>query len=438
MKKLMLVVFAASTLSAFAGGFALNQASAKATAMGGAVMGKAVDGSAVFYNPATMSDFKSTTITVGTVIEKPYADVSVSGKHQGHMDPGTFLLPHAYLIQPIGESGFTFGMGIAPEYGIGSKYRDSWDLAWNTTETTVQGVVFSPNLAYDITEDWSVAAGFRLLYFTFEQYQSPKILQMDQNLGYANARLKGDNGCADWGWEVSTRYKILDNLSIGAMYRSYIDTRVRGKLRTGKGAYTPTGEAVNSGMMAQLNPMLQAGCLDYALAQRNGRGGANIRLPQQVSVGINYDPIETVHLGYTMMWTGWSDLESLHFDLPGEDKDIDLGWRDTFRFGVGAAWDFAEDWTWMLSYVYDMDPSSEDDNRGSTMLPAGNRHMAVTGLAWTWGDFEIAACYGLVFMKGENQKYWDKDNGETAADAKIFKTNAGYSHQAGVTLTYRF
>lgn len=429
MKKLMVILAATSALSAFAGGFALNQASAKATAMGGAVTGKAVDASAVFYNPATMSDLKSTTITLGTIVEKPYADVAVNGVNQGHMDPGWFLLPHAYLVQPIGESGFTFGMGIAPEFGIGSKYRNDWDLAWNTTETTVEGLSISPNLSYDITEDWSVAAGFRLLYLSFEQKsRKPLMHDLYGNLGTADAHLKGDNNWSDWGWEVSTRYKILDNLSIGAMYRSYVDTRVRGKLRT-HGSYTPVGYMIDK----------QTGMLSNKLAFANGKAGANVRLPQSVSVGINWDATETVHLGYTMMWTGWSDLEQLTFHLPHANEGPYLGWRDTFRFGVGGAWDFAEDWTWMLSYVYDMDPSSEDPNQGSTMLPAGNRHMACTGLAYTWGDFEIAAVYGIVFMKGENQKYWMTDeHGAQISPTQTFSTHAGYSHQAGITLTYRF
>lgn len=465
MKKLMVILAATSTLSAFAGGFALNQASAKATAMGGAVTGKAVDGSAVFYNPATMSDLKSTTVTLGTIVEKPYADVSVNGKAQGHMDPGWFLLPHAYLVQPIGESGFTFGMGIAPEFGIGSKYRNNWDLAWNTTETTVEGLSISPNLAYDITEDWSVAAGFRLLYLSFEQKQSPIVNQHGLDLGQANAHLKGDNNWSDWGWEVSTRYKILDNLSIGAMYRSYVDTRVRGKIRTraksmnaaniNKLADGAVVQAVGglenyqqmmlgapdqlSAIKAQAVSSIQSQ-LATGVAAANGDAGADVRLPQSVSVGINWDATETVHLGYTMMWTGWNDLEDLTFDLPyAQRKNVHLGWRDTFRFGVGGAWDFAEDWTWMLSYVYDMDPSSEDPNQGSTMLPAGNRHMACTGLAYTWGDLEIAAVYGMVFMKGENQKYWRTDEyGAQISPAQTFSTSAGYSHQAGITLTYRF
>lgn len=464
MKKLMVILAATSALSAFAGGFALNQASAKATAMGGAVVGKAVDGSAVFYNPATMSDLKSTTITVGTIVEKPYADVSVNGVAQGHMDPGWFLLPHAYLVQPIGESGFTFGMGIAPEFGIGSKYRNDWDLNWNTTKTTVEGLSISPNIAYEITDDWSVAAGFRLLYVSFEQHQCPYVYNSGLPLAQANARLKGDNNWSDWGWEVSTRYKILDNLSVGAMYRSYVDTRVRGKLRTrarsvnaqnidrlADGAVVQAVGGLENYQQMMMYAPAQLGAikaqavqsiqqqLASGVAANNGDAGANVRLPQSVSVGINWDATETVHLGYTMMWTGWNDLEELNFKLPNNGhKDTHLGWRDTFRFGVGGAWDFAEDWTWMASYVYDMDPSSEDPNQGSTMLPAGNRHMACTGLAYTWGDLEIAAVYGIVFMKGENQKYWDADNGMTEANSQTFSTHAGYSHQAGVTLTYRF
>ena len=39
-----------------------------------------------------------------------------------------------------------------------------------------------------------------------------------------------------------------------------------------------------------------------------------------------------------------------------------------------------------------------------------NSHIINGGLAWSWGDFEIAACYGLVIMCGENQTFDDMDN----------------------------
>lgn len=416
--------------SAHAAGFALYGGSTKGMAMGGAVTGKAVDASANFYNPATISDFDSTVITVGSGIEIPRADIKAQGPYgtsKTHLDAGTFILPHFYVVQPLG-AGFTFGLGGAAEYGLGSKYGPDWGMNWNTKETMIEGFVINPNLSYAVTEDWSVSGGFRLLYFSFDQKSNPILGVNPQTMApyQGSNHLKGDNNFADWGWTVSTRYKILDNLSAGIMYRSYIDTRIRGKSKVSADngyVYGPFGPGGMNVMVP--GQMVAAGA--------TGKGGADIRLPQSITAGLNWDVTETVHLGYSMTYTRWSSMETLVFNLPSGPKKVDLDWSDVFRFAFGAAWEFAEDWTLMGSYVFDMDPGSTKANTGSTMLPKGDRHCLATGLAYRWGNWELAGTYGIILMDCESFKLTD----EVGRTYK-FSAHAGYSHQAGVTLSYYF
>ncbi len=233
MKKLELAVIGASMMgfSAFGAGFALYEGSAAGTALGGAVMGKAVDASALFYNPATMSDFTNTIVTVGFVTEHPTCDTAINGHHGRKMDPGAFVLPHVYVVQPL-PWDFSFGFGIAPEFGLGTHYNHDWKMAWNTQDTLVEGITFNPNISYRITDKWSVAAGIRLLYFNFEQHSSPLAVKDGNYYGTMRNYLDGDNRCADWGWELSTRYRFTDSISAGVLYKSYIDTRVRGSNHT--------------------------------------------------------------------------------------------------------------------------------------------------------------------------------------------------------------
>ena len=94
-------VSAMTTTTAFGAGFALYEGSAAGTALGGTVMGKAYDGSANFYNPATLSDFTNTVVTVGFVTEHPTADTTINGHPGRKIDPGAFVLPHFHLVQPL-------------------------------------------------------------------------------------------------------------------------------------------------------------------------------------------------------------------------------------------------------------------------------------------------------------------------------------------------
>ena len=110
-----------------------------------------------------------------------------------------------------------------------------------------------------------------------------------------------------------------------------------------------------------------------------------------------------------------------------------MNWNDTWRAGLAPSWDFAEDWTAIMSYVYENDCCGDQE---STMLPAADRHMLSWGLCWNcWSTLEIAVTYGMILMDGkESQSY----NGKNDADLHHYRAYRGISHAAGLTLTYRF
>lgn len=447
-------------ISAFSAGFGLYEGSARGNALGGAVMGRAVDASANFYNPATLTDMTGTVITVGMTTEHPSADTYVNGRPGLKMDPGCFVLPHVYLAQEL-PYGFSFGLGFAPEYGLGSCYDQNWPLAWDTRKTTIEGLTLNPNLAYKVTEDWSVSAGFRLMYFSFDQYSDKMAARDGANYGTVRDHLKGDNGMLDWGWQISTKYNITEKLSAGVMYKSYIDTKVKGYNHTRVRRYDDSAVAsqVDKGVRAALagaglNPGMGSIYQQYydqyynaaypgAVSQAHSlvKSGADsadgdascaLRLPQSLTMGLNYDVTDRFHLGVAAVWTQWSCIQNLHFNLPGDnDKDVPLKWNDAWRIGFGAAYDLTDELTFMMSYVYDQDPCSK--YHGTTMLPPGDRQIGTVGLGYKLGPVDLSVSYGLVFMAGESLGVKDD-----LGNQYRFETKNGLSHAVAVTMSYQF
>ena len=79
------------SVSVFASGFGLYEMSTASHALGGAVVGKAVDASANYFNPATLSDLTNITVSVGFVTEHPSARMKVTGYGgSSEMNPGLF------------------------------------------------------------------------------------------------------------------------------------------------------------------------------------------------------------------------------------------------------------------------------------------------------------------------------------------------------------
>ncbi|MGN0846883.1 MAG: OmpP1/FadL family transporter [Kiritimatiellia bacterium] len=458
-KEIVLISAISVSMIGFAAGFGLYEGSARGNAMGGGVMGKALDAGANFYNPATLSDLTGTVVTVGMTTEHPSADTYVDGHKGLKMDSGCFVLPHVYIAQEL-PYDFSFGLGFAPEYGLGSHYYQNWPLSWDTRETTIMGLTLNPNLAYKVTDDWSISAGFRLMYFSFDQYSDKMATQDGENYGTVRDHLKGDNGMLDWGWQISTKYNITEKLSAGVMYKSYIDTKVKGYNHTRVRGYDDSAVAaqVDKGVRAALasngltpaHPMYQQlynqyygqaypaavakahDQVDSGARSADGDASCSLRLPQSLSMGLNYDATDKFHLGVAATWTQWSCIDNLHFDLPGDnDRDVPLKWNDSWRIGFGAAYDLTDELTLMMSYVYDQDPCSK--YHGTTMLPPGDRQIGTIGLGYALGPVDLVVSYGLVFMQGDSLGLTD-DVGRRYK----FETKNGLSHAVAVSMTYQF
>lgn len=404
------VFFALTTLSVLASGFGLYEASAPTYAMGGAVLGRAHDASANFHNPATLTDLTNVTVTAGFMTEHPRG--RIKGTQGGrpfpaqNMNSGCYVLPHFHVAVPL-PWDFAFGLGVMPEYGLGSEYDDGWPLSFGSTKTQVTSFTVNPNLAYKLTDKLSVAAGLRILYWDFEQYSHPYSFNQGYHL---NNRLKGDNDMSDFGYQIGLKYDLLDNLSFGLVYKSLTVCHVNGKSETDGYVDSPYG------------PVSQV--------KRMG-AEATLEMPQSLTGGFNWDITDTWHLGAFVGWTQWSTIEQLPFLFSdGSAQGCSFDWKDTWRVGLAPSWDFAEDWKWMVSYVFESDCASR---QYSTMLPPSERHMISTGLAWNcWAGLEIALTYGMILMDGRESHV------SKAAPEDTYQAYRGISHATGLTLTYRF
>lgn len=412
------ITFFGACPQSWGSGFGLYEASAKSYALGGVVIGKAVDASANFHNPATLTDLTNITLTVGAVTEHPRCLIKVDGGASEHMNPGVFALPHFMLAAPLPEN-FVFGLGVMPEYGLGSAYNDNWTMNYNSTETTVMSFTVNPNIAWKCG-DFSVAAGLRFLFFDFEQYQYPFAGMTGSPIHYGrmNSRLKGDNGIKDFGYQVGFKYDLTESFSIGAVYKSATTVHVNGKSEvSARESYAGAiGDAVVEGNVNTVN----------------GPAETEIELPQSITGGFNWDITQDVHLGGAVCWTQWSSIGMLDFNLNGYHKPIKLEWNDTWRAGIAASWDFTDNWSAMTSYVFENDCCGDQE---STMLPAADRHMLAWGLSWQPYEWmEVAFTYGIIIMDGKGTQCRDTVSDEL----HHYRAYRGLSHAAGFSLTFYF
>ena len=419
MKKLVLSLSVALAAGfAHAAGFGLYEVSARGNALGGTLVGSTKDASAVYYNPANMTETTNVSVMVGATMVWLYADVAVDGKSERNMNPGIFCIPSFFVTTPVWNDLF-FGLGFYCENGLGTQYGTDWTLAGDTVKTTLEQFTLNPNLAYKITDWWSVAAGLKMSYITFYTKNRPYHGMLNRDLV---STLDGDD--ISMGYNFGTSFKLLEDrdfgkLSLGVVYRSQIKHNIKGDFDIG-GTIGPYPYAALGG-------------------DTHSEASAKLTLPQSLTAGLNWDsPNEKWHVGFATTWTQWSSVDTISFKIParkpgGEASSYDqpLEWKDVWRFAVGLEYDVTDDLSLRCGYVYDMDPSS--DNHGTTMLPSGDRNIVGLGFGYRiWDTLRLDIGYNLVMM----------DDGERDITVNgvphSFETSNSYSHMLAASLSYTF
>lgn len=426
MKKLLLSLCAVLPMgAAYSAGFGLYEASARGNALGGTLVGSTKDASAVYYNPANMTETTNVSALVGATLVWLYSDISVDGRSERNMNPGLFCIPHLFVTTPVWGDDLFFGLGAYCENGLGTKYGTDWSLAGDTVETTLMQFTLNPNLAYRLTDWWSVAAGLKMSYITFNNKKRPYHGLPGYDL---MSELDGDD--ISMGYNFGTTFRLFENqdlgrLSLGVVYRSQIKHNI-------KGDFDISGHV---------------GPYPYGfLGDTHSDASARLTLPQSLTAGLNWDsPNDKWHAGFATTWTQWSSVDTIAFKIPARKPsasgapfaggassfDLPLEWEDVWRFAFGLEYDVTDDFSLRCGYVYDMDPSSEI--RGTTMLPGGDRHIIGLGAGYyIWKSLRLDVGYNLVMM----------DDGERDITVNgvrhAFGTNNAYSHMLAASLSYTF
>ena len=411
--------------TASAAGFGIYEWSTRGNALGGAMVGRADDPSALAYNPAGITQLPGTQILAGTTFITPTASVDtsiagVSGTEDAVVN--TFIIPHFYITQQITDDLYA-GLGLFCRYGLGTEYDSNWIGRYNITKAFIDTFSINPNIAYKVTDEFSVAVGLELMYFSldlgkrvngaalFGQTANPFVSAYDANLDLTGS---------SWGvgFNVGLHYKFNDQFSAGISYRSQVDQKVEGEADWTKSAAYGANP---------LSPVLFNDC------DVEGR----ILLPDSIAAGIMYKPMEELSIELGLVWTRWSTYKELSIDfdtpfIPGFDTESETkkNWHDTWRFNVGVEYS-PTDWLDLrASYVYDQSPI--DDDYADYLIPSSNRHLIGLGAGFHTESFSADIGYTLLIAEHRNV---DARLAEGIYDSEFNNT---FAHIIGLSFAYTF
>jgi len=394
--------------NAHAGAYEWGGLGTRAQAMGGAFIGLADDWTAIYWNPAGLTqlkgsgfgfDFSSPHIQMNdgnSLANPPAAAVDIRFQRDPFVQYPPELEPTRFSKEkvrydfyiPAGAAGYweAAGLNMALGYYVPSGYFIDWDDQVPYGAGTVTGELFQElsvialnfSIAKQINSALSIGAGLDVLLGDVE-YEASKVAA---GSGISDYSFAVDSDSDGTGYEgvFGALYHIDEKLSVGAVYRTGATIDLDGRA-TSSLSLIPLAET--SGFVQKFHH------------------------PATYGLGAAYRHETNLVFTADVQRTDWSSFDiDVDYDTPGTllfDQDFSAGWNDSNRYRVGAEWRPALRWALRAGYFFDESPLPSKAVSLSNIVGV-DRHNMMLGAgyefcdAWVldlilhhaWGDREVA------------------------------------------------
>lgn len=426
---LLVLLFTAST--SFAAGFRLPEAGAKAMGMGFAFTAQADDPSAIYFNPAGLTQLKGQNVMVGVTYVRenggeftgttpvdnnvPFTSGGFTNQKSETQKSLNFYIPNAYYTRTTDSGNVAYGVGIFSPFGLGQEYNNKSTSIFRNqiTKIDLMTVVVNPTIAFKIGDVLSVGVGIDWMYgkATLESTPWNPALAGLQHGNVFDLELKGTGDA--WGYNVGVLLKPTENLRIGANYRSPFTLRVK------------DGDVT----LTNINPGVGA---TYA-GVSGTKGSATLSLPATFALGASYT-MGKLTVNADADWTFWHSYSSLPIDFASAalpDSNAAKNWNDVCALRVGAEYRVIDPLALRIGFVYDPTPVP-----ASTMgpeLPDATRMNYTVGAGYKVGNVTIDGAFMYI------DKFDRTVSNQSVATLKGFNgTWSGNAWLAGLDVGFHF
>jgi long-chain fatty acid transport protein len=356
-----------------AAGFRLSEQDAEANGMGNSFVAVADNASAVWYNPAAMTDLEKTNLSLGTVMVYP----TMKHDYTGGSDSIAKVMhvpPYFYATHKLNDK-MALGFGFNAPFGLSTDWKSNSATAGVATYSDIEDFNYNLNGAYKVSDKLSVAVGADYMYLTAKLNNSTLDL----------------NGTGHgWGYNAAAMYKLNDKWNFGANYRSPVKIDVDGTAATTALFHNSTG-----------------------LPAESNSAKTKITLPDTLQIGGAYKVDSKWLVSATADYTDWSTYHALTvksnsmipltmfmhslYGTPVSDTIIEpKDWQSVWGFHAGTEYKYSDAWKFRAGAFYDYNPVK--NKNFDTIIPDSDRVAFSVGAGWTKGNIVVDASYTYLMF----------------------------------------
>ncbi|MEM9444319.1 MAG: outer membrane protein transport protein [Verrucomicrobiota bacterium] len=334
-------------------GFRVLNQNADAVGRGNSFVATADNPSAIYYNPAGITQIEDKQLQFGSYnlyFESDHR--SVTGNKTDSTDR-LFAIPHFYVTYNPPEMPLAFGVGTYSPFGLGISWPNDSGFTSIITKARIQYFTLSPVIAWEVLPNLSIAIGPTINY---------SATQIKSTIGLTPGDEFSFDGTAwDFGFTAGLMWQPHPQWSFGFNYFSETSMDYDGDL-----GLKPFKDVQDS-----------EGTLNY---------------PSFLSFGISYRPTPKWNIEFNVEYTDWDYLEDITIlDPTGPDIGIPVEYTSGFMYKIGASYKFDNKITLNIGYFYT--ENNVEDIHFTPQVPDTDLHTLAIGIGYEYKNWYYSVTY---------------------------------------------
>jgi long-chain fatty acid transport protein len=384
MKKLVssfwvVACLASTTLSVIATGIDVPDQDAFAVARGMAFVATADNPSAIYYNPAGITQLEGHNIRGG--VYGVYLDPTFQSNFGStfHNQESLHFIPQLFYAYSPESFPLSFGLGLYSPFGLSSGWPQDTGFRTIASKGSISTWTINPVVAWRVTTNFSVAAGLTVGYANVDLQQG----LVWPAYSFDMFRVKGEGW--DVGYNLGLLWKPIEQISLGISFRSPASAHLQGST-----------EYYNS-----VSLPLPGGGSVPAFPSQHVSSSANFPFPLKALCGLSYRPTPKWNIEFDADFTDWNSYNTVTIEqarpfppLLPKNVPMILNWQSSWYYELGVTRYLGKGWSVSAGYIYNQN-SVPDAHYNPLVADLDRQFVSIgTGRKGKHFDFDIAYQFG--------------------------------------------
>ncbi|MGH8434343.1 MAG: OmpP1/FadL family transporter [Pseudomonas sp.] len=408
------------------------------------------DGSAVYYNPASLA-LQPGAASLGALALFTSNEFRFPGGRSVDGEQPVEWAPHLWFAARGGPR-VGLGLGIWAPYGLSTKWPLDFEGRFVGYDNTLRGIYIQPTAAYDVIPGrLAIGAGIDFVRGSVEIHRRVDLaatnipgtntpfsaLGVLRGTDFIDATVDVD----DWTttFNAGVQVRASERWSIGVRYLHTANLDLEGDAEFNQlptGILLPPGNPLGLPAGTPLDAVLATQFLPNA-ALSEQRLETAITLPNQLVAGVRYQVTQKVGLLLDYQWTGWSQFDEARLNFaraPTDTLFLDFDNTSTVRFGTDIT--ASDRWDVRTGIVWN--EAASPDLSVTPLLAEGERLTLSAGAGYRIGRrFSANAGLELVFQEERPGIVRPRTTRALGADDLIAGDYKGSAVVLALTMSYR-